>query len=84
MRDKIFNLEDGSSYYTLENIRSNKGYYVLAAKCDLDKDDMDTGNLIVCEVTLNGEDVVTKRIEDENLASRISAELIQKFRRNNQ
>ena len=45
---------------------------------------MDTGNLIVCEVTLNGEDVVTKRIEDENLASRISAELIQKFRRNNQ
>lgn len=84
MKDKIFSLEEGSSYYALENIKSDKGYYVLAAPCDLEKDDMDIENLIACEVTLNGEDVVTKRINDENLAAKVSAELIQKFRRNNQ
>lgn len=84
MKEKIFTLEDGNSYYALENIKSNAGYYVLAASCDLEKDDMDIENLIVCEVTLDGDNVVTKRIEDENLATRISAELIQKFRRNNQ
>lgn len=84
MKEKIFTLEDGSSYYALENIKSNAGYYVLAAPCDLDKDDMDTDNLIVCEIKLDGENVVTKRINDENLAAKVSAELIQKFRRNNQ
>ena len=82
MKDKMIKLNNGNAYYILESIQSNSGYYVLGASCNMENDNIDTDNLLVCEVTLINNEVSTKEITDKNLVKNITARLIQKYRRN--
>ena len=82
MKDKMIKLNNGNAYYILESIQSNNGYYVLGASCNMENDNIDTDNLLVCEVTLINNEVSTKEITDKNLVKNITARLIQKYRRN--
>ena len=82
MKDKMIKLNNGNAYYILESIQSSSGYYVLGASCNMENDNIDTDNLLVCEVTLINNEVSTKEITDKNLVKNITARLIQKYRRN--
>ena len=82
MKDKMIKLNNGNAYYILESIQSNSGYYVLGASCNMENDNIDADNLLVCEVTLINNEVSTKEITDKNLVKNITARLIQKYRRN--
>ena len=82
MKDKMIKLNNGNAYYILESIQANSGYYVLGASCNMENDNIDTDNLLVCEVTLINNEVSTKEITDKNLVKNITARLIQKYRRN--
>ena len=82
MKDKMIKLNNGNAYYILESIQSNSGYYVLGASCNMENDNIDTDNLLVCEVTLINNEVSTKEITDKNLVKNITARLSQKYRRN--
>ena len=79
MKDKMIKLNNGNAYYILESIQSNSGYYVLGASCNMENDNIDTDNLLVCEVTLINNEVSTKEITDKNLVKNITARLIQKY-----
>ena len=82
MKDKMIKLNNGNAYYILESIQSNSGYYVLGASCNMENDNIDADNLLVCEVTLINNEVSTKEITDKHLVKNITARLIQKYRRN--
>lgn len=82
MKDKIIKLDNNNTYYILESIQSNTGYYILGASCDMENDNIDTENLLVYEVTLINNEVCTKEITNDDLIKKVTARLIQKYRRN--
>ena len=68
VKDKIIELENGINYYILEETSYNDRKYVLAAVCDLEKDDLNTEDFIIMEIKIVDNNLMTANIEDDNLA----------------
>lgn len=82
IKDKIIELNNGVNYYILDEISYNNKKYILAAECELEKDELKEENYIVAEIKVEGTDLVTADIEDEELAKTITKMLIEKVRKN--
>lgn len=82
IKDKIIELNNGINYYVLEEISYNNKKYILAAECELEKDELKEDNYIVAEIKVEGTDLVTTDIEDEELSQIITKMLIEKVRKN--
>ena len=80
MKERIINLDNETSYYVLEKIKLNEKIYVLLAQYDMQKDIMDTENLIVKELYKENDALKVKEIGTNELASRVTMELINKYR----
>ena len=80
VKDKIIELDNGVSYYILEELSHNDKKYILAAECDLEKDEINTEDYLIIEIAIEGENLVTKKIEDEVIAQEITKLLIEKAR----
>ena len=82
IKDKIIELNNGVNYYILDEISYNNKKYILAAECELEKDELKEDNYIVAEIKVEGSDLVTADIEDEELSQTITKMLIEKVRKN--
>lgn len=80
MKDRIIKLDNETTYYVLEKVKLNEKIYVLLAQYDMQKDIMDTENLIVKELYKENDTLKVKEIGTNELASRVTMELINKYR----
>ncbi|MDD5836368.1 MAG: hypothetical protein PUD34_04090 [bacterium] len=80
MKDRIIKLDNETTYYVLEKVKLNEKIYVLLAQYDMQKDIMDTENLIVKELYKENDALKIKEIGTNELASRVTMELINKYR----
>ena len=80
VKDKIIELENGINYYVIEEIDHNDKKYVLAAMCDLEKEEVNVEDYIVMEIKIEDDALVTKNIKDDNIARIVTEKLIEKVR----
>lgn len=80
VKDKIIELENGINYYVIEEIDHNDKKYVLAAMCDLEKEEVNEEDYIVMEIRIEDDALVTKNIHDDNIARIVTEKLIEKVR----
>lgn len=80
VKDKIIELENGINYYVIEEIDHNDKKYVLAAMCDLEKEEVNEEDYIVMEIKIEDDALVTKNIKDDNIARIVTEKLIEKVR----
>lgn len=80
LKDKIIEIEDGVNYYIIEEIDFNNKKYILAAQCDTLNDNVNEEDYIVKEICIENDNLVTKNIMDDNLASDIIEKLVTKVR----
>ena len=80
VKDKIIELENGINYYVIEEIDHNDKKYVLAAMCDLEKEEVNEEDYIVMEIRIEDDSLVTKNIHDDNIARIVTEKLIEKVR----
>ena len=82
IKDKIIELTNGVNYYILDEISYSNRQFILAAECDLENDKLEEENYIVAEIKIEGTELITTIIEDEELAKTITKMLIEKVRKN--
>lgn len=80
IKDKIIQMENGKSYYALEEITYNEKKYLIALECDLEKDEANEEDYLVMELRIENGELTIKRIEDNELAVTVTALLLQKIR----
>lgn len=80
VKDKIIELENGTNYYVLEETEYNDKKYVLAAQCDLEKEELNEDDYIVMEIKIEDDALVTKNIHDDNIVRIVTEKLINKVR----
>lgn len=84
VRDKIFQMDNGKSYYVLEEVEYNGRKFLLSVECDVEKDELVNENdYHVMEMAFENGDLMIKQVEDDNLAKTVSVMLINKVRENN-
>ena len=64
MNDKIFTLNDGSSYYVLETMYHNKQIYMLCSSINDEQSDL-KNDLIVLKITGELSDLSVQRITND-------------------
>lgn len=81
VKDKIIQMDNGKSYYTLEEVEYNGRKYLLTVECDIEKDELvNEDDYHIMELTFDNSDLVIKRVEDDNLAKTVAVMLIEKVR----
>lgn len=82
IKDKVFQIEDGTSFYIIDDINYQNRKYALTLQCDLDKDEVNEDEYLVMEVTMNNGELHLKGIYDDELAAIVTKMLIDKVRSN--
>lgn len=82
MKDSIINLQNGKSYYVLEEQVHNQIKYVLAAECNLDKHFVNQEELFLMQVENDNGNIIFKEVEDENLVVLLTEIFQDKFQNN--
>ncbi len=80
LKDKVVQSENGRQYYVLEEINYDNKKYALALECDIDNDLINKDDYIVMEVTMNGDDLFLKNINDDDLAKKVISLLFNKVK----
>lgn len=81
IKDKIIELENGYSYYILNDITYNQKKYVLATLCNMEKDEIDEENYIILELNVNNNDLYLTHINDDNIANIVTKLLLEKTKK---
>lgn len=84
LENKIITLDNGVEYYIFETIEYDFEKYVLCAKCDTKNDTMDTEELLLRKIILNGDNVAIKSIENDEIAKKVTELIIAKAQQNNE
>ena len=82
IKDKVFQIEDGTSFYIIDDINYQNRKYALTLQCDLDKDEVNEDEYLVMEVTMDNGGLQLKGIYDDELAAIVTKMLIDKVRSN--
>ena len=82
IKDKIIQMNNGKSYYVLEEVEYNDKKYVLSVECDLDKDEVNEEDYFVMELDVTGEELSIKHIENDDVAKMVIELLMDKIRKN--
>lgn len=80
VKDKVMQMENGKSYYVLEDVEYNGKKYVLSLECDLDKDTINEEDYLVMELSMADGELAIKRIEDDNVAKVVVSLLLNKVK----
>lgn len=78
IKDKVIKMDNGKSYYILEETVFENKKYILTLECDLEHDTADEENYYVMELVLDGSELSIKPIEDNNLADIVTKLLLEK------
>ena len=81
LKDRVIELKDGVGYYVFEETELNGKKYILAAVCDVEKDEINEDEFVVKEVGFVNGGLVTRSIDNDNLAVNVTKTLIEKFRK---
>ena len=82
VKDRILDLDNGTSYYILEEVVYNDKKYVMACVCDTKSNYVNEDDYIVMELKINNDDLVIENIKDLELAKVVTKLLIEKVRSN--
>jgi len=82
IRDKIIELDNGKSYYILEDISYNNKKYFLTVECDLSKDDIKEKDYLVMEVEVINDNLNIKNVKEQKTAIIITKMLLEKLNNN--
>lgn len=83
VRDKIFQMDNGRSYYVLEEIEYNGKKYLLSVECDIEKDELvNEEDYFVVELAYEDGELMIKKIEDEKLIEVVTILLLNKVHEN--
>ena len=80
IKDKIIEMDNGNSYYILNDITYNNKKYLLSVECNLEKDEIKEDDYLVMELVIENDELVIKQIEDDNLALIVTNLLINKIK----
>ena len=80
VKDKVIQMEDDKNYYVLEEVEYLNRKFLLSLECDLDKDTINEEDYLVMELVLENNDLVIKRVLDENITKTVVVMLLQKIR----
>lgn len=80
IKDKIIEMDNGKNYYILEEISYNGKKYLLAAECNLEKDEINKEDYLVLELDIENYDLKVNTIENDELAQIVTNMLINKIR----
>ena len=81
IKDRILSLDNGVSYYIIEELEKDNRKFILALPCDIEQDKATDEDFAIKEISMEGEDLVITSIEDE-IATEISLLLLEKVRNN--
>jgi hypothetical protein len=81
IKDKVITMENGQSYYVIEEVEYNNKKYVLSLECDLDKDTVNEDDYLVMELELTEDDFVIRNIQDDETAKVVANMLLIKLQK---
>lgn len=81
IKDKVITMENGQSYYVIEEVEYNNKKYVLSLECDLDKDTVNEDDYLVMELELTEDDFVIRNIQDDETAKVVANMLLMKLQK---
>lgn len=80
VKDKIMQMDNGKSYYVLEEVEYNGKKYILSLECDLDNDSVNSDDYLVMELCMDNDELSIRRIDDDNVATVVMAMLLNKIK----
>ena len=80
MINNIYELENGRQYVVIAEENINNKKYVLVMECNYEKDEINDEDLLLKLVTINGDGIVFKNV-DEETANRVLPILLTKYQK---
>lgn len=81
MKDKVIEIGNKDNIYVIEELDYQNKKYILGAKCDLEKDEVEKDELVLMEVSFKDGELVVKDVDDE-IAVTVTELIQQKMRAN--
>lgn len=81
MKDKVIEIGNQDNIYVIEELDYQNKKYILGAKCDLEKDEVEKDELVLMEVSFKDGELVVKDVDDE-MAVTVTELIQQKMRAN--
>ena len=81
MKDKVIEIGNQDNIYVIEELDYQNNKYILGAKCDLEKDEVQKDELVLMEVSFKDGELVVKDVDDE-MAVTVTELIQQKMRAN--
>ena len=81
MKDKVIEIGNQDNIYVVEELDYQNKKYILGAKCDLEKDELQKDELVLMEVSFKDGELVVKDVDDE-MAVTVTELIQQKMRAN--
>lgn len=81
MKDKVIEIGNQDNIYVIEELDYQNKKYILGAKCDLEKDEVQKDELVLMEVSFKDGELVVKDVDDE-MAVTVTELIQQKMRAN--
>ena len=81
MKDKVIEIGNQDNIYVIEELDYQNKKYILGAKCDLEKDEVEKDELVLMEVSFKDGELVLKDVDDE-IAVTVTELIQQKMRAN--
>lgn len=82
IKDKIIQMDNGKSYYILDDVEYNGSKYVISLECDLEKDKVNENDYFVMKIDMDNNDLSVKIIDDDSIAKVVVAMLLNKLKNN--
>lgn len=76
LSDRIIELADGTKFYIISECSIDGRRYIMSSLVDMKRDEIETDNLAVQEILAENGGIITKNIEDNVLAAKVTQELI--------
>lgn len=82
VKDKVIQMDNGKSYYVLEEIEYQGKKYILTLECDLEKDMVNEDDYFAMELTIENGELNIKKIDDNDIAKVVVGMLLSKMQNN--
>lgn len=82
VKDKVIQMDNGKSYYVLEEIEYQGKKYILTLECDLEKDMVNEDDYFAMELAIETGELNIKKIDDNDIAKVVVGMLLSKMQNN--
>ena len=82
VKDKVIQMDNGKSYYVLEEIEYQGKKYILTLECDLEKDKVNEDDYFAMELAIETGELNIKKIDDNDIAKVVVGMLLSKMQNN--